>query len=90
MSEKTFYIDNVSNMPSWPIGLLGYLLACPKCGKKIIVETTLNGSNHNMSMSAICADCWELNESFKQKFPDKSQEIEIQVAAFKKGEQDVH
>ncbi|MCK9458156.1 MAG: hypothetical protein M0R80_00570 [Proteobacteria bacterium] len=61
----------------------GYLLTCSKCGKKIIVETVINGTNHNVSVMAICADCVELNNKFKEGQPELAKEIQDKIDAFK-------
>ena len=57
-----------------------YFLQCYKCGRKIIVETVLNGSNHNIHVSAVCLECFNITDEFKQRYPQQAGEIEKHVA----------
>ena len=35
----------------------GHLVKCYTCGKSILVETALNGTDHNIAILATCWDC---------------------------------
>ena len=59
-------------------GVRGYLLKCPNCGRKIVVETILNGVSHNVSVVATCANCIDTN---RQDHPQP--EIMEKVRKFK-------
>lgn len=67
----TFYVayDN-------GIGEMGYMLKCPHCNRKMIVDCLLNGSNHNISVSVTCAECLVLSEEWKEKNPKQTKQIE--------------
>lgn len=65
MSDKddTYYVDGDT-----PV--LGYLSECPKCHRKILIETCLCGANHNIGVTAICAECVEIPTEFQKSNPD--------------------
>jgi len=44
---------------------VGKLIICEKCGRKILIERALNGSNHTMSMWGYCWDCMPPDEQKK-------------------------
>jgi hypothetical protein len=44
---------------------VGYLLECPGCKRKIVVETAINGTDHNISVSVTCGECVNLEELSK-------------------------
>ena len=69
MSDNTFYVDG-----RWP--LMGYMVERHKCKRKILVETILIGTNHNMSVSATCAECATPSPEFQNDHPDIIQKIE--------------
>ena len=52
---RTYFIDG-------QFGIMGYMLQCRKCGRKIVVETVLNGTNHNLAVHVTCAECMEIDE----------------------------
>ena len=56
--------------------VMGHFLKCSKCGKKIIVNITLCGVNHNIAVHATCASCIKINTEFKEKHPDIVKQIE--------------
>ena len=66
---KSYYIPG-----EFPVS--GHLVACPKCGKKIVIEIPLCGVSHNLGVFAHCAGCMEVNEKFKNEFPDIAKQIE--------------
>lgn len=72
MSEKGYYI------PAGGGGLatVGEFCECRKCGRKIIVEMGLIGTQHHVGTGVTCADCLEINDKFKQEFPEIAQRIE--------------
>jgi hypothetical protein len=55
---------------------MGELLACKKCGRKILVEMAINGTIHHMGTSATCADCIEYTDDFREKNPNVVEQIE--------------
>ena len=75
--KDTYYIDG-------KFGVMGHLVACGKCGRKIIVENVLIGTNHNISVIAKCADCFEISETFRRDYPNDAEEIEALVNEWKK------
>lgn len=37
--------------------IVGQLLKCSGCGRKILIERTVNGSDHTIEITAICWNC---------------------------------
>jgi hypothetical protein len=61
-----------------------YKLNCSKCGRKILVEIALCGTNHNLSVIATCADClkshWnEVPEEFLKERKQEAKDIKAWV-----------
>ena len=69
MKDGFFISDGV-------FGSMGHFLKCHKCGRKIIVEFVINGTNHNMNVAATCAECVVLSEDFKKNNPEEAKKIE--------------
>lgn len=67
--DDTFYIDG-----RFP--LMGYMLSCSKCGRKILVETALCGTNHNIGVFATCAECLSPDGKFQEDHPEVVKKIE--------------
>lgn len=63
---------------------MGEMLECRNCKRKILVEMGINGTIHHMGTSVVCADCLEIREAFRQKFP----EITAQLEEWKNAEED--
>jgi hypothetical protein len=55
---------------------MGHLLTCQKCGKKILVEVVLMGTNHNTAIQATCLDCLKLSEEFRSLHPKVADQID--------------
>jgi len=55
-----------------------YKLKCSKCGRKILVEAILAGTDHNVDLIVTCAECIKppFNEEFVRKYPDIAKDIE--------------
>lgn len=56
---------------------------CPRCGRKILVQIVLDGSNHNASVSVICAECLAktgVGKQFKEERPEATKDIENWLA----------
>jgi hypothetical protein len=51
-------------------------LACPKCGRKILVEVVLFGVSHNAGITATCAECVSVNEEFRADNPEVARQID--------------
>jgi len=54
-------------------------LECPECGRKILVERFLVGTNHTIRVGVICAECLHkkgLSEEFREKNPRGAEDIE--------------
>jgi hypothetical protein len=75
MVQNTYYLPRQSDQPM-SFASLGYLLQCRKCQRKIVVDCVLNGTNHNLGVYAICAECVKLEGDFKEKFPEQAKAIE--------------
>lgn len=56
--------------------LIGHLLKCNKCGKKILVEILLFGVSHNLDVIATCGSCMKISDNIKEKYPEVSKKIE--------------
>jgi len=52
--------------------------ACPKCGRKILVEMGLIGVPHHSWIMATCAECVKvpINDAFRERRPEAAAEIE--------------
>ena len=52
--------------------------ACPKCGRKILVEMGLIGVQHHSLIMVTCAECLQvpLAEAFRERRPEAVAEIE--------------
>lgn len=70
MFKSTYFVQGHN------IGLMGYLLQCPVCNRKIIVETALIGANHNASVFATCAECLKVNDKFAEEYFEIVNQIE--------------
>lgn len=68
-------VDGIYSIPG-PIPVLGYLLRCSKCKRKILVESFLNGSSHVMHVAAKCAECMPSTEHLKSTHPEVVNQIE--------------
>jgi hypothetical protein len=55
--DETYYIDGDQGL-----AVLGYLTACHKCGRKILVEMGLIGVPHHTGVSVTCGECLVLSE----------------------------
>lgn len=66
--SNTYYI-------SGDTPILGYLSECPKCHRKILIETILCGVSHNVSVTAVCAECVDIPAEFQEKNPEVSKQI---------------
>lgn len=51
-----------------------YKKKCSKCGRKILVEIVLIGTNHNADIIATCAECLK-KESLPKEFVSERPEI---------------
>jgi hypothetical protein len=72
MTNNTYYIDG-------QIPMVGNMLCCQKCGRKILVEIAMCGVSHNLSnlsIAATCGECLRLGEAFKQSYPSQAEKIE--------------
>jgi len=71
--EKSYYIPATAE---FPFAAAGEFLSCRKCGRKILVEMGINGTIHHLGTSVTCADCLEIRDEFRQKFPEIVKQIE--------------
>lgn len=56
-----------------------YKLQCGKCGRKILVEVLLIGSNHNADVMVNCAECLKksgVHPEFKKRYSKAASDIE--------------
>ena len=59
-----------------------YYTKCGICGKKILVQILLMGTNHNACVSTTCGSCLKengINAQYKKKDPEEAQKIEAWV-----------
>jgi hypothetical protein len=56
--------------------IVGHFLKCHKCNKKFFIEIAINGTDHNLSVSAQCAGCVEVSKDFKEEHPEEAKKIE--------------
>lgn len=58
-----------------------YKMVCQTCGRKILVEVLLIGTNHNASIVASCAECLQKRKDFpafkkfKKQHPQEAKDI---------------
>ncbi len=76
MDDNTYYIEGDCTDPTKQMPLIGYLLKCVKCNRKIHVDAILIGVNHTLSVSACCAECLEIRDEFRQDHPDIAEKID--------------
>lgn len=69
---KTYHIPATTGS----FAVTGYFLTCRECRRKILVEIALLGTNHNATVTAICAECLKIGENFKKEQPKVSEQIE--------------
>lgn len=61
------------------LGYAYYKLRCRKCGRKILVEVSLTGTDHNADVMVNCAECLKehgVDEKFKRKYPKIAEDIQ--------------
>ena len=68
---ETFHISEVNGFSS-----MGHLASCCKCDRKILVEMTLIGVQHHISLHVTCADCLVLGKDFREKHPKEAKQLE--------------
>jgi hypothetical protein len=72
MDADTLFVQSPGQPP-----VVGYLLRCPACGRKVLVEVALLGTNHNLSVSATCAECLPpLLPGIARRHPDVAARLE--------------
>lgn len=52
-----------------------HLSQCNKCGKRIILQNILMGTNHSTAITCICAECMIVNEKFAEENPEIAKRI---------------
>lgn len=72
--EETYYI------PGSPFGVIGYKVKCRTCGRGVVVECVLNGTNHNISVGVTCLECVKLTEESRERLPEVSKTLDRWVA----------
>jgi len=70
--ESTFHIP--AAVPGF--ASMGHLVSCQKCGRKVLVGMGLIGVPHHTNLAITCADCLEIDDEFKQKYPEIAKQIE--------------
>lgn len=55
--------------------LINYYEKC-SCGKEILVQILVSGSNHNLSVKPVCKECVKLTDEYKKEHPELAKEIE--------------
>ena len=58
----TYYIDG-------DFTVVGHLTACSKCGRKMLVEMALIGSQHHVGVTVVCGNCLVVTEEFRKEHP---------------------
>ena len=77
MEKNNFYIEaeyDGNNIKSF--ASMGEFVECSKCKRKIMVCMGLIGTVHHMGTSATCAECTEITDEFRSKFPDIAKQID--------------
>lgn len=81
VEEPKVHVVQTFTIPE-TIPVVGYLVECKGCGQKTLVETALNGSNHNISVTATCLDCMlPLRPEFELAHPEVAKTIKGWVDA---------
>jgi hypothetical protein len=52
-----------------PISVFGEVVACPKCGRKILVEANAVMPRGECGLTAVCLECVELADAFREESP---------------------
>lgn len=61
--SDSIYVDNAGDDPNFKIALMVYLVKCPKCERKVFVSLPLIGTQHHMSPTIICVDCFDFESA---------------------------
>lgn len=69
--SDTYFIEGTEGL-----GVAGKMLACFVCGRKILLESVINGTSHNVSETVTCAECLHINKEFGEKHPEIVAQIE--------------
>ena len=48
---------------------------CSRCGRKVLVETSMYGLPERSKAYVTCAECLVLSTDFKKDYPDEANEI---------------
>lgn len=56
--------------------LHGHMLQCGVCGRKILLEMVVNGTQHHSGETVTCAECLHINKEFGDKHPEIVARIE--------------
>lgn len=67
--DHTYYIDD-------SLTVMGHLTACNKCGRKILVEMALIGSQHHVGLTATCGECLMISEELRNEHPQIAAKID--------------
>lgn len=62
---------------------INYKRSCSTCGRKLLIEINLNGSNHNLSVNATCGECIKPEELnlFEETWPREAKAIREWIQA---------
>ena len=53
-----------------------HLSQCNKCGRKVILQNVLIGTNHTIAITCVCAECMLVDKTFAKNNPEIAQKIE--------------
>ena len=71
-SNESHYIPATKDK----LASVGHLCKCDICGRKIYVSMGLIGTPHHFGVAAMCAECLQIEDGFKQQYPDIAKQIE--------------
>jgi len=69
--DNTFYIPGNAG-----ISLMGHLLKCTKCGRKIAMQVGLIGTVHHVQPSVTCGECLDIDQAFATQYPEVTEQLE--------------
>jgi hypothetical protein len=72
MSDETYYLPRTNNS----LAVRGYLTACRKCGRKVLVEMSMIGSTHHVGVAVTCGECLILSDQLRKEQPEIVSKIE--------------
>lgn len=75
MNSKTFHLQPKPGA-AFGMTVMGHMVECGKCKRKILVEMPLIGVPHHTGVQVTCGDCLVLADSFRNEYPEQAKQVE--------------